>query len=69
MAMVVVVEIVYMIGPFRHLAVQQRKPLNDRDKLITQVQILPGFETFLMAPSFDHLQPAAAHGPVIIIYH
>jgi len=48
---------------------QQRKLLNDRDKFISQVQLLPGFETFLMAPSFDPLHSAVAHAPVSIIYH
>ena len=51
-----------------HVA-QQRKLLDDRKKLISQIQALPGFETFLKLPSFDHLRSAAARGPVIIINH
>jgi hypothetical protein len=43
--------------------------LNDRDKFILQVQLLPGFESFLMAPSFDPLHSAVGHAPVVIIYH
>ena len=48
---------------------QQRKLLNDRNKLISRIQALPGFETFLKSPSFDNLRSAAARGPVIIINH
>jgi CHAT domain-containing protein len=57
------------IDPFGHLVVQQRKLLDDRNKLISQIQALPGFETFLEPPSFDKLHFAAARGPVIIINH
>jgi hypothetical protein len=56
-------------GPFGCLVVQQRKLLNDRDKFILQVKLLPGFESFLMAPSFDPLHSAVAHALVVIIYH
>ena len=55
--------------PFGHLVVQQRKLLDDREKLISQIQALPGFETFLKPPSFDTLRPAASHGPIVIINH
>ena len=57
------------MDPFGHLVVQQRKLLDDRNKLILRIQVLPGFETFLKAPSFDNLHFAAARGPVIIINH
>ncbi|KAI0291411.1 CHAT domain-containing protein [Russula brevipes] len=43
--------------------------LNERDKLISRVQALPGFETFLKALPFNALQSAAADGPIIIINH
>jgi hypothetical protein len=43
--------------------------LDKRKSLITQIRLLPGFENFLTAPSFDTLCSAAAHGPVIIINH
>jgi hypothetical protein len=61
-------------GPVRmdsysHLVVQQRKLLDDHNKLISQIQALPGFETFMKSPSFDKLHFAAARGPVIIINH
>jgi CHAT domain-containing protein len=54
---------------FGHLVVQQRKLLDDRNKLISQIQTLPGFETFMKSPSFDKLHFAAARGPVLIINH
>jgi CHAT domain-containing protein len=57
------------MDPFGHLVVQQRKLVNDRSKLISQIQALLGFETFLKPSSFDKLHYAAARGPVIIINH
>jgi CHAT domain-containing protein/tetratricopeptide (TPR) repeat protein len=57
------------MDPFGGLVVKQRKLLYERNSLIAQVQALPGFESFLTAPSFDTLHSAAAHGPVIIISH
>ena len=51
------------------IMVKQRKLLNERDSLITQIRSLPGSKNFLMAPSFDTLRSAAAHGPVIIVNH
>ena len=57
------------MDPFGHLVVQQRKLLDDRNELISQIQAQPGFETFLKAPSFDNLLSAAARGPVIVINH
>ena len=57
------------MDPFGHLVVRQRKLLDDRDKLISQIQAMPGFDTFLKSPSFDNLRSAAAHGPIIMINH
>ena len=54
---------------FGRLVVQQRKLLDGRKKLISHIQALPGFETFLKSPSFDNLRSAATRGPVIIINH
>ncbi|KAI9509772.1 CHAT domain-containing protein [Russula earlei] len=51
------------------LLLKQRKLLDDRVKLISQVRSLPGFESFLKAPSFDNLISAASRGPVIVINH
>jgi len=55
--------------PFGHLVMQQRKLLDDREKLVSQIQALPGFDTFLKPPSFDTLRSVACHGPVVIINH
>ena len=57
------------MDPFGRIMVKQRKLLDERNSLITQVRLLPGFENFLMAPPFDTLRSAAAHGPVIIVKH
>jgi CHAT domain-containing protein len=54
---------------FGHLVLRQRNLLDDREKLISQIQVLPGFETFLKPPSFDDLRSASLHGPVIMINH
>lgn len=35
-----------------------------RDRLIRQIQTLPGFESFLKVDPFDTLRSAAASGPV-----
>jgi tetratricopeptide (TPR) repeat protein len=57
------------MGPFGRLVMKQQELLDDRNKLISQIQELPGFENFLKSPSFDNLYSAAARGPVIIINH
>ncbi len=57
------------MDPFGQLVVQQRRLLDDREKLVSQIQALPGFDTFLMSLSFDTLRSAACRGPVIIINH
>jgi len=57
------------MDPFGRLVVKQRALVAERDKLISQIQSLPGFGTFLMTPSFDTARSAAEHGPVIIINH
>ncbi|KAH9069351.1 hypothetical protein EDB83DRAFT_2314388 [Lactarius deliciosus] len=38
------------------LVLQQRKLLENRNELILQIQSLPGFQSFLKAPSFDALK-------------
>ncbi|KAH9955983.1 CHAT domain-containing protein [Russula dissimulans] len=55
--------------PIGHLVVKQRNLVEERNKVILQIQALPGFDRFLMAPSFDTLRSAAVHGPIIIINH
>jgi CHAT domain-containing protein len=57
------------MDPFGRLVVRQQKLLDDRDKLISQIRARKGLETFLKAPSFDNLRPAAMRGPVIVINH
>jgi CHAT domain-containing protein len=49
------------------LEVQKQRLLDDRDRLISQIQALPGFNNFLRPPSFDTLHWAACRGPVIVI--
>ena len=55
--------------PFGHLVSQQQKLLDDHKELISQIQAMSGFDTFLRPPSFDTLCSSAKHGPVIIINH
>jgi tetratricopeptide (TPR) repeat protein len=50
-----------------HLVLTQRTLLEERNSLVSHIQSLPGFEHFLKSPSFDVLNSAASHGPVIII--
>ena len=54
---------------FSQFVVKQRDLAKERDRLISQIQALPGFERFLKAPPFDTLSSAAAYGPVIINNH
>ena len=49
------------------LVSMQRKLLEERDTLISEIQSFPGLDGFLKPPPFDVLDSAAAHGPVIII--
>ena len=50
-----------------HLVLTQRRLLEERKSLISHIQSLPGLENFLKSPSFDFLNSAASHGPVIIV--
>ena len=54
---------------FGSLLLRQRRLLKERDKLISQIRALPGFDRFLTFPLFDTLRSASASGPVIIINH
>ena len=58
-----------LMDPIGCLVIKQRALVAERNELISQIQSLPGFETFLMTPSFDTLCSAAERGPVIIINH
>ena len=55
--------------PFGQLVVKQRKLVEARDALISQIQCRPGLAGFLRAPSFITLRSAVSRGPVIIINH
>ncbi|KAH9171559.1 CHAT domain-containing protein [Lactarius sanguifluus] len=55
--------------PFGRLVVKQRRLVEERDALVSQIQGRPGLEGFLKAPSFTTLRSVASRGPVIIINH
>ena len=57
------------MDPLGRLVVKQRELVKERDRLISQIRAKPGFDTFLISPSFDTLRSAAAGGPVILINH
>ncbi|KAI9452595.1 CHAT domain-containing protein [Lactarius psammicola] len=57
------------VDSFGRLLLKQRGLLKERDNLISQIQALPGFDSFLTSPSFNTLRSAASSGPVIIINH
>jgi CHAT domain-containing protein len=57
------------VDPFGRLVLEQRGLLEERAKLISQIQALPGFDSFLTSPPYDTLRSAASSGPVIIINH
>ncbi|KAI9433438.1 CHAT domain-containing protein [Lactarius psammicola] len=57
------------VDPFGRLLLKQRGLLKERDNLISRIQALPGFDSFLTSPSFDTLRSAASSGPVVIINH
>ena len=57
------------MDPFGHLVVKQWNLVEEHDRLISQIRIQPGFDTFLIPPSFDTLRSAAVGGPVILINH
>jgi CHAT domain-containing protein len=57
------------MDPFGHLVVKIQKLREEREGLILDIRTLPGFDRFLIAPSFHALRSAAARGPVIIICH
>ena len=54
---------------FGSLLRRQRGLLKERDRLISEIRSLPGFDRFLTFPSFDALRSAASSGPVIIVNH
>jgi CHAT domain-containing protein len=57
------------VDPFGRLLLKQRRLLEERSQLISQIKLLPGLDTFLSSPPFDIMCSAASSGPVIIINH
>jgi len=55
--------------PFGRLLLEQRKLLEERDSIVSEIRTLPGLQNFLTVPEFDTLRSAASRGPVIIINH
>ncbi|KAH9993132.1 CHAT domain-containing protein, partial [Russula compacta] len=57
------------MDPVGRLVMKQRKLVDERDRLISQIRAQPGFNTFLIPPPFNTLRSAAAGGPVVLINH
>ena len=57
------------VDPFGRLVLEHRGLLNERAKLISQIQAMQGLDSFLISPPFNTLRSAASSGPVIIINH
>ena len=57
------------VDQFGCLLRRQRGLLKKRDRLISQIRCLPGFDRFLTFPLFNTLRSAASSGPVIIVNH
>jgi CHAT domain-containing protein/tetratricopeptide (TPR) repeat protein len=55
------------MDPFGRHIIEQKKLVEERDALISQIRSRPGLEGFLGTPSYTTLRSAASHGPVIII--
>jgi tetratricopeptide (TPR) repeat protein len=55
--------------PFGRLVIKQKKLVEERDTLISQIRSRPGLEGFLQAPSYTTLRSAASRGPVVIVNH
>ncbi|KAI0246847.1 CHAT domain-containing protein [Lactifluus subvellereus] len=57
------------IGIFNPTLREQQRLLGEREKVIREIQALPGFENFMKAIPFRTLQNAASRGPIIIVNH
>jgi tetratricopeptide (TPR) repeat protein len=55
--------------PFGRLIIKQKKLVEERDALISQIRSRPGLEGFLRAPSYATLRSAASRGPIVIVNH
>ncbi|KAH9048443.1 CHAT domain-containing protein [Lactarius hengduanensis] len=54
---------------FSHTLKEQRRVLQDRQEIISQIRKLSGFESFLKAVPFHTLRNAASGGPIVIVNH
>jgi hypothetical protein len=54
---------------FGRLVIKQKKLVEERNTLISQIRSQPGLEGFLQAPSYTTLRSAASRGPVVIVNH
>lgn len=57
------------IDAFNQMLKEQRRLLQERRAIISQIRTTPGFEHFLKAVPFHRLRNAASRGPIIIINH
>ena len=57
------------IDAFSHTLKGQRRILQERQAIISQIRQLPGFESFLKVVPFHTLRNAASSGPIVIINH
>ena len=57
------------MDPYGRGVMQKQKLLDDRERLITQIRGLSGFDTFLKPLPFETLRSAASHGTIVIINH
>jgi len=57
------------IDAFTRMLQEQRRLMQERQTITSQICAIPGFEHFLKAVSFHTLRRAASGGPIIIINH
>jgi hypothetical protein len=57
------------VDSYGRLLLTQRNILVERTKIISQIQSLPGLDSFLASPSWDTLHCPALSGPVVIVNH
>ena len=53
------------VDPFSSLRLKKRSLLEGRDKLISQIQALPHYNSFMVPLSFDALRSAALSGFIL----
>src|SRR5260221_13836819 len=57
------------IDAFTRMLQEQRRLMQERQAIMSQIRTMPGFEHFLKAVSFHTLRRAASGGPIIVINH